>query len=145
MSELRPFLQFLPRKRRLLIQAVVLLALIRTGLWVLPFKVVLRLTRCMGRPARPGRGGAHPVDSIVWAVRRASRSVPGATCLTQALTGRILLARAGHLSELRIGVRKSPAAGFEAHAWLEHGGGVVLGELGDLSRYVPLLPTGDRF
>jgi hypothetical protein len=145
MTELTRFLQLPPCKRRLLIQAAVLLALIRAGLWFLPFEVLLRLTRRIGAPARPGHGGGVPVGSIIWAVRRASRLVPGATCLTQALVGRVLLARAGHLSELRIGVRKSPVAGFEAHAWLEHGGEVVLGELDDLSRYVPMRPVGNRF
>ena len=145
MTALRRFLQFAPRERRLLIQAAVLLALVRAGLLLLPFRVLLRLTRRIERAARPGSGSDVPVGSIVWAVRRAGRLVPGATCLPQALTGRVLLARAGHLSELRIGVRKSAAAGFEAHAWLEHRGEVVLGELEDLSCYVPMRPAGNPF
>lgn len=144
MTALRRFLRFPPRERRLLIQATVLLTLVRAGLPLLPFRVLLRLTRGMERPVRPRRGGDIPVHCITWAVRRASRLIPGATCLTQALTGRVLLARAGHPSELRIGVRKSPAAGFEAHAWLEHEGEVVLGELEDLSHYVPMQPAGNQ-
>jgi len=136
----RRFLRVPRRKRWLLIEAAVLLALVRAGLWALPFKVLNRLTRRIGQPVRPSDDGSVPVEAIVWAVRRASMLVPGATCLTQALVGRVLLARAGHGSELRIGVEKSPAAGFAAHAWLEHDGEVVLGELEDLSRFVPLRP-----
>jgi Transglutaminase-like superfamily len=59
--------------------------------------------------------------------------------------GRVLLGRAGHPSELRVGAAKSPASGFEAHAWLEHRGQVVLGGLDDLFRYVPMRPAGNRF
>ena len=70
--------------------------------------------------------------------------VPGATCLTGS-AGRILLGRAGHPRELRVGAGKSLASGFEAHAWLEHRGQVVLGGLDDLSRYVPMRPAGNRF
>jgi hypothetical protein len=145
MTVLRRFLQLPARKRWLLIESAALLLLVRAALWLLPFEVLLRWTRRIGQSARPARDGDLPVETIVWAVRRASRLLPGATCLTQALAGRILLARAGHLGELRIGVRKSPGAGFEAHAWLEHGGQVVLGGLDDLSRYVPMRSAGNRF
>jgi hypothetical protein len=144
MIELGRFLRLPPCRRRLLIRAAVLLGLMRAGLWLLPFKLVLRLTKRNPERARPGDGGDLPVGPIIWAVRRASRFVPGATCLTQALVGRVLLARAGHLSEVRIGVRKDSVRGFEAHAWLEHRGEVVLGDLEDLSRYAPMLPLGER-
>lgn len=140
MLDLRRFLRLPACKRRLLIRAAVLLALMRAGLWLLPFKAVLRLTRRIGERAPPSDSGDLPVGPIIWAVRRASRFVPGATCLTQALVGRVLLARAGHPSEVRIGVRKDPVRGFEAHAWLEHRGEVVLGELEDLSHYAAMLP-----
>ena len=56
------------------------------------------------------------VHEIAQAVRAASRMIPGATCLTQALAGRILLSRAGYDSELRIGVCRHAERGFEAHA-----------------------------
>jgi hypothetical protein len=145
MTVLGRFLQLPARKRRLLIESAALLLLVRAALWLLPFEVLLRWTRRIGQSERLRHDGDTPVDAIVWAVRRASRLIPGATCLTQALAGRILLARAGHLSELRIGVRKNPGTGFEAHAWLEHGGQVVLGGLDDLSRYVPMRSAGNRF
>ena len=142
MTDLKRLLQLPARERWLLIQSAVLLLLVRAALWLLPFEVLLRWTGRIGQPARPG----HNADlSIVWAVRRASRLVPGATCLTPALAGRILLGRAGHPRELRVGAAKSLASGFEAHAWLEHRGQGVLGGLDDLSRYVPMRPAGNRF
>ena len=84
--------------------------------------------------------GLLQVHEIARAVRAASRMVPGATCLTQALAGQILLSRAGYDSELRIGVCRHAEHGFEAHAWLEHRGEILLGELGDLSRFTPMAP-----
>ena len=144
MTDLKRFLQFPARKRWLLIESAALLLLVRAALWLLPFEVLLRWTRRIGQSARPA-AMASPRRRRRLGRAQSQQADPGATCLTQALAGRILLARAGHLSELRIGVRKSPGTGFEAHAWLEHGGQVVLGGLDDLSRYVPMRSAGNRF
>ena len=145
MTDLKRLLQLPARERWLLIQSAVLLLLVRAALWPLPFEVLLRWTGRIGQPARPGHNADLCTGVIIWAVRRASRLVSGATCLTPALAGRMLPGRAGHPSELRVGAGKSPASGFEAHAWLEHRGQVVLGGLDDLSRYVPMRPAGNRF
>jgi hypothetical protein len=42
---------------------------------------------------------------------------------------------------VRIGVRKAGSE-FRAHAWVEHEGRVLLGDLDDLSQYTPL-PTDE--
>ena len=78
------------------------------------------------------------MEKIAWAVRAASKGVPRATCLTQALAAQVLFARHAHAVDLKIGVAKGDAGGLEAHAWLEHGGRVVVGNVRDLGRYVPL-------
>jgi hypothetical protein len=62
-----------------------------------------------------------------WAITHASRLVPGASCLTQALSLQVLLGQRGLGSRLCIGVRKSQAKGFEAHAWVESGGRILIG------------------
>jgi hypothetical protein len=74
---------------------------------------------------------------VVEAVRRASRHVPRATCLTQAIASEIMLARHGHSSNLRIGVTKDAKGVFGAHAWLEVQGRVVIGDV-DLENYTVL-------
>jgi hypothetical protein len=38
-----------------------------------------------------------------------------------------------------IGVTKKSERGFEAHAWVEFGGEIVLGNNGDLDRYARIL------
>ena len=64
--------------------------------------------------------------------------MPRATCLTQALALRSLLAADGRPSALRLGVARE-RRGFEAHAWLESEGRILIGG-GDVQRYTPL-PT----
>jgi hypothetical protein len=80
------------------------------------------------------------VDRVSWAVRAVSRFVPGASnCLVRALATQALLGKYGYQSELRIGVRKDADASLAAHAWLESGGAIVIGEF-ELDQYVPLAP-----
>ncbi len=62
----------------------------------------------------------------------------GAKCLARALTTQVLLNRQGYLPDLRIGVAKATAGQLEAHAWVEYQGRIVIGQLNDLSRYLPL-------
>jgi Transglutaminase-like superfamily len=69
-------------------------------------------------------------------VKLASRFVPAATCLAQALVTVTLLEREGLPASLRIGVARSVRGKFEAHAWVESGGRVVIGGTrADLSRF----------
>jgi hypothetical protein len=121
-------------------KAWLLVASIRLGLWVLPFGVVRRLVsrrvRCAPGPA--GDGPRSP-EALVRAVRRVSRFVPCASCLTQALAAEVLLRRAGHTPRLRIGLRRDDAGTLRAHAWVELLGQVVLGDA-EVEGFTPL-PT----
>lgn len=74
---------------------------------------------------------------IAWAVTRASRAVPGAACLTQALAAQVLLERHGFPARVQVGVRRSDGAQLLAHAWVESDGRILLGGT-DLSGYTPL-------
>lgn len=113
---------------RLLVEALGLLLTVRTGLSLGLYSLQRRMVaRCLhSRPSAAPRIGLT-AECVALAVRRASRIVPGATCLAQALAGQVLLARAGHLSTLRIGVARRGHDGISAHAWVESGGRVVIG------------------
>ena len=102
---------------------------------------------------RPGSDANGDFD--IWVSKRASiqddwpapvnlgspiNSSTGATCLTQALSGQVLLARRRVPSHLHIGVAKSSTKKLNAHAWLECDGQIVLGDHGRLAAYVPF-PT----
>jgi hypothetical protein len=81
---------------------------------------------------------AVSVDRLERAVRVASRVVPRATCLTQALALNHLLSRNGYTSIVRIGVAKEDGR-FAAHAWVECGGTPLLSSVADVARYAPLV------
>ena len=74
----------------------------------------------------------------MWAVQVASRYVPRATCLTQALTAQALLGFGGIPTSVRIGVAKE-AGGFEAHAWVESGGKILMGGTESAQKYTQML------
>ena len=65
-----------------------------------------------------------------------ARSIPKASCLTQALAAQVMLERAGEHPELKIGVATDRGE-FEAHAWLELHGRPLVGDH-DLDRYARL-------
>jgi hypothetical protein len=71
-----------------------------------------------------------------------ARFVPRASCLTQALALRYLLARAGHACELHVGVRRNPLGRFEAHAWVSCNGRIVLGA--GTTRLADFTPLAER-
>ncbi len=76
---------------------------------------------------------------VAWGIRNAARLVPGASCLTQALSGQIMLARRGKTSQVRLGVARDEKGRFIAHAWLVSEGRVVLGGAeANIQRFTPL-------
>jgi hypothetical protein len=138
MRSLARFVALPAAERRLIVAAVGLLTTIRLGLWVLPFRWVHGAVRPLGSHARPPLRRAGPyLERVVWAVAMADRIVPRTTCLVRALAAQALLARRGHASQLRLGVTRGSGRAFEAHAWLERDGRVLIGGPVE-ARYVPL-------
>jgi hypothetical protein len=140
MRQLRNFLNLTTGDRLLLLSTLVLLAILRLGLWLLPFKTLLallpRLSQITFTPNL-----SHPIllNKVIWAVNVSSRYMPGGVkCLARALTTKVLLDRLEHPPELRIGVAKGDQGTLEAHAWVEYQGQIIIGNLRDLSRFVPL-------
>jgi hypothetical protein len=125
---------------RLLADAGVLLVAVRAALWALPWDRAIGQVRSIriSSPARLGRGSPS-IDRLEWAVRNASRLVPYATCLTQALALHRLLSRAGYPSSVQIGVAKVPGRQLASHAWVEHEGRPLLDNAGELAQYSRLL------
>jgi hypothetical protein len=133
MRRIKKFLAVSSQERRLLLRAFFLVCAIRTGLFLLPFRIVQRLAEKAGG----GAATTYPVGRCVWSIRATSRLVPGATCLTQALAAQVLLAQSGHDSQIEIGVTKDQERRFHAHAWVVCGQEIVIGGDG-VDRYVPL-------
>lgn len=104
-------------------------ARVAVAMWMRPSN---RLPRSDGR-IRPALDRA-PFDRLEWAVRVASRAVPHATCLAQALALQRLLARNGYASVVQVGACNVDGR-FVAHAWVEHEGHSLLGTSEDVARY----------
>jgi hypothetical protein len=139
MEHLPKFLRLPTAERRLLIKAALLLEAIKLGMKLLPFRTLRRLTSLVaGTPVRP-RCADHPsAERVAWAVEVASRHTPGVkSCLAQALAAQVLLARCGYPALLHIGVTRGVQGQFQAHAWVETEGKVVIGG-SELGGYAPL-------
>jgi hypothetical protein len=136
MKCVRQFAALTPPERRLLLRAVMVVTGVRLALWTMPFRWVCFVLQI--RPAVSPSLEAIRVKRLAWAVQAAARRIPSASCLTQALALQRLLARAGESAEVHIGVAKDSARGFEAHAWLEHRGAILVGDNGELERFAPI-------
>jgi hypothetical protein len=136
------FLRLPAHQQSLLLQAAILLTTLRIGLKVVSFAAVRRM---LNRWASPRSAGptrerhrvAEPPD-VIRAVEAASRALPWVgTCLTEALAAHVLMGRRGQKSDLRIGVTRKANGKFDAHAWLEQDGVILIGAAGHAG-YTPM-------
>jgi hypothetical protein len=143
MGPLSKFLRLPAADRHLLVKGMLWVWIVRIVLWLLPFRLVRQLLAGFADEfgASQTRGPIF-LDRVVWAVTVASRYTPAATCLTQALATKVLLSRNGYHAVVRIGVARSEAGEFQAHAWVESDGSVVIGgSESSLKRYTALATT----
>jgi len=97
---LRTFVSLPPAERGLILRTLPLVAAIRVALWVAPLRRVRQMTGACER-LHFSIPSDLPVSRLEWAVRAASRRVPMASCLTQALALQFLLASSGRASEIQ--------------------------------------------
>ena len=112
-------------------RAIALLAATRAALRLLPFERAHELTAGARRPRDPAR--TDWPRAVRRAMIRASRSLPGSSCLAQSLVAERLLREGGEAARLSIGVARAADAatagvGLDAHAWVESGGLLVTGD-----------------
>ncbi len=150
MRRLGSLVRLAPEERALALRSHGWLLAARIALRVVPFTSLRRFIETRGVP------DARRADDWPAAVRRgmirATRSLPGSTCLAQALAAELLLRSGGHPARLTIGVATAkpthnatagaPAVPIDAHAWVESGGLVVAGE-GELGQYTALVQFGN--
>lgn len=140
MRRLRRLWRLPAAERSLFVQAGLLVLAVRLGLWLLPFRTVLRCVRQL----LPANGTVDMVadptitNRVARAVAVTSRHIPAASCLTQALATQVLLRRRRQPAVLQIGVARNPAGRFMAHAWIESQGRIVIGNLPNLNEFTPL-------
>ncbi|MDP3484742.1 MAG: lasso peptide biosynthesis B2 protein [Methanobacteriaceae archaeon] len=133
MTIIHSFLKLDNQTKWLLIKALATLWIVRIMLWIFSF---VRIQRIIKRFTHKSGKNKIPLPKITWAIQVMSRFTPRATCLVRALAGQILLSQYGYDSNIKIGVSRDKGE-FEAHAWLEQDGGVILGE--SEVNYVPIM------
>jgi hypothetical protein len=121
----------------LLTRVAILLLVIRTALWVVPYSSLRWIVAFLATPTNT-QGNHFSIEQLSKTVSTAARYVPRATCLTQALALHVLLKRRKLQSRIRVGVAKDEMGFLEAHAWVESGDRVVIGEP-NLSHYTPMM------
>ncbi len=140
LNRLHSFARLPLEERRLGMRALWILALVRAGLRLLPFR------RLRARIERAGDARGLADEEYARAVRRAvdraARTIPGSACLAQALTAEVLLRRAGRAVRTSIGV-SFEGRPLDAHAWVESAGVLVTGDAENLGKYRTLLVFGD--
>ena len=142
LPRLRSLSELPTSERRLALQALGTLVVVRLVLWLLPFGSVRKVVdRWAAVPsAAPDAARARGVRR---AVDRAARTIPGSACLPQALTAELMLRRAGQPARVSIGVAPDGHP-LDAHAWVESAGIMVTGESADLHRYRTLVVFGSE-
>jgi hypothetical protein len=143
MNKIFKFL-FLPfQKKKLLIQSLIAVGVIRLSLWVFPFKALNRwLSAFAATDSGDPKVEWSVVENVASAVRECSRYVPYASCLTQALAVRTLLGLRRQNSQLKIGVDRDEDGKFMAHAWVEIDGKIIIGKLPLHQRFNVLESSG---
>ena len=133
------------REYGVLLLTIPVVLTVRIALWLLPSNAMLRFAGRLPAPAHATSNFQPEARTIIWAVDAVARRIPRASCLTQALSGKLLLAWFGHRSQLCLGVAYAADGSLRAHAWLEHDGHPILGGAGihSMAR-LPELPDPTR-
>jgi hypothetical protein len=121
LSKFTRFLSMQADDRTLVLQAAASLLVCRLGLYLLRFE---SLQWWAIRTKRTKQ--SVPISKLIWAVVLGARIMPNSTCLVRALAASRLLAQYGYKSTLHIGVKRTDSV-FEAHAWVEYDGRVIIG------------------
>jgi Transglutaminase-like superfamily len=137
--KLGTFLGLSGADRRLVCEAVVMLALARLIMLTVPFRNV---ASWLSRAPETDSPDEILLTRVRKAVTTAARNVPwNAVCLPQAIAAKTLLARRGCGSAFHLGATLDAQGKLVAHAWLVAGGTIVVGA-GGVAGVTPLARFG---
>lgn len=127
MSIVVSFIKLSSRDKVVALESLFWVLLIRIMVWIFPFPSVQNRVQKIARHYDSNNKHSVTLSRIRIMITVAARYVPRVTCLVQALAGYILFSKYGYHTSIKIGVLTENGE-FEAHAWLEQDGNVVLGE-----------------
>jgi hypothetical protein len=112
------------------------MASVKCGLKLVPFHSLFKFLVSVSRYKVVHRVS---IAEIIFCTNVVTNYIPGgAKCLARALTTQVLMNWHGYKPEFRIGVAKAETGSFEEHAWIEYQGFVIIGNLDNLGRFIPL-------
>jgi hypothetical protein len=124
----------------LLVESALWLVSIKFGLHIFRFQTlreILSIASLMRRFS--GEPAQDSLERVVWSIEKSSCYLPRSiNCLPRALAAQVMLTQRGHDVEVIIGARRNQQRRLNAHAWVEHQGKVIIGNMKDLSQYSPL-------
>lgn len=126
MSIFLRFIKLPSREKKLALETLFWVLTIRIMVWIFPFQYVQKKVQKIAKHLASDQKKIS-IQKIRSMIVNISKYVPRATCLVQALVGYILYTKHGYNTKIKIGVLTENGV-FEAHAWLEYQGGVVLGQ-----------------
>lgn len=127
MSIIISFLKLSSWEKKIAFVALLWVIRIRIMLWMFHFSTVQNRVQKIACNYNSTPKNTITMNRLRIMIMVASKYVPRATCLVQALAGYILFSKYGYNTSIKIGVLNENGE-FEAHAWLEHDEKVVLGE-----------------
>lgn len=108
--------------------ASVTLTMIKIGLTLLPFNHFRKLFHWISSSDKKKNLKKQEIDEIVYAINTSANILPfELLCLPRALAAKFLLRKVPSLS-LEIGIEVNKDKDFEAHAWVEKDGNVIIGD-----------------
>lgn len=109
-------------------KAAVTLLVVKLGLTLLPFSRFRKVFHWFSSTNRQKEISQKQIEQTAWAVRAAADHLPfELLCLPRALATKFLLRNVSSLT-LEIGVEINSLKIFEAHAWVERNGSVIIGD-----------------
>jgi hypothetical protein len=143
MSKFSKFLELSGRRKKFLVQALLILIAVRGSLWLFPYRWVDRGTSSLRFSGEAQKtSDAAIIMEIAESVRFCRRFVPHASCLTQAQSTKVLLALNGKACDVKIGVDVDENQRFIAHAWVEVDGRIIIGKEVGHGRFSVLKRSG---
>jgi hypothetical protein len=124
MTILNNFIILKPYDKFLVLKTYLYSCFIRLMLWVLPFSRVTIISKEMGKWKISN--SENNIKKIIWSINVTDPYVIKSTCLSRAITAQILLSQNEYTSKIKIGVNKKDE--FQAHAWVEVDGDVIIGK-----------------
>ena len=116
-------------------RAAVCLVIIKISLEILPFSTFRKVFYWFCKSGITHEAPTQKIDTTVWAVDTAANLLPiSLLCLPRALATKYLLREIPSLT-LEIGVEINPSKAFEAHAWVEKNGSIIIGDWSESISY----------